>query len=278
MKISRVFVLCLLLKPLHSVAWGCTILQGLVLVMQTVMTYCQYMSEKRTFHYLGQRILTSRFRSRDPLWLLLATVYETLGSWEAQFWSQGHRGICSLSPHVTAIELMSSFTVGAAYVGGNSFRVCLDCFQFSHGFWNQPQYKRNHDNWSSVEFKDIVSAESVLTTTFWIFLHPQLMGLTGHWWFLAISACVVMMIIPVCESDCFFEENDASEKARNLIFWKSIGCILMVMSLCFLALWSTLLASFKVEIVAVLIELWRWLNLLAKSGLVFTDAYCRDPI
>jgi len=40
-----------------------------------------------------------------------------------------------------------------------------------------------------------------------------------------------MIIIPVCESGCFFEENEASENARNLNLLIGIGWMVIVVSL-----------------------------------------------
>ena len=90
--------------------------------------------------------------------------------------------------------------------------------------------------------------------------------------------CVAMIIEPECESGCFGDEKDASEKARNLSCLISIGWILILVSLWRFASWRVLFASIRVDIVAVLIALCKWLKRLERSGRVFTAAYCKDPI
>ena len=117
----------------------------------------------------------------------------------------------------------SSLKVAVEYDGGNDLSVSVGFFHLVLGLMIQFQNKRNHDSWSSVVLREVVSAESVLVTTLWIFLHPQLIGLTGHVWFLAMSSCVVMIIMPVCDSGTFLEANDASENARNRILLSGIG-------------------------------------------------------
>ena len=103
---------------------------------------------------------------------------------------------------VTAID-GSSLSVAVAYVGGNSLRVSVGFRQSVRGSLIQLQNSLNHDSWSNVELSDVVSAASVLVTTLWIFLHPQLMGLTGQTWFFPMSSCVVMIMVPVWDSGCF---------------------------------------------------------------------------
>ena len=99
----------------------------------------------------------------------------------------------------------------------------------------------------------------------------------GQDWFLAMSLWVANMIIPAWDSGLLLDANDASEKAMNRRSSVLIGCILMWTSLCFLALWRTLLAVKSVDTVAEFICDWRWLRALAMSGRVCTAAYCSEP-
>ena len=178
---------------------------------------------------------------------------------------------------VTAIE-GSSLNVAVAKVSGSLLSVVVAFFQSVLGFRIQLQKSLNHDSWSKVVLKDVVSADSVLVTTLWIFLQPQLIGFTGHTWFFPMSAWVVMIIVPVCGSGCFLEANDASEKARNRIWSMGIGWILTCVSLYFLASWRILFPWMRVSTVALFTSLCRKLKRLDRSGLVFTDAYWSDPI
>ena len=123
-----------------------------------------------------------------------------------------------------------------------------------------------------------VSAARVLVTTRCIFLQPHEIGLTGHLVLLPISLWVAITMEPVWELGLLFDANEASEKARNLRSAVAIGWILMVTSWCFLASWRAWFAVMRVSIVARLMADWRILNLLDKSGLVWTDAYCRLPM
>ena len=85
------------------------------------------------------------------------------------------------------------------------------------------------------------------------------------------------MMEPACESGFLADENEASENAMNLKSVNGIGLMVMVTSWCFLASWSTLLASIKVSTLAWLIADWRNESLLERSGLVFIAAYCKLP-
>ena len=172
----------------------------------------------------------------------------------------------------------SSLLVAVAYVCGSCLRVSVVFFQLIIGLLIHAQYNLNHDNWSKVLPKEVVSAERVLVTTRWIFLQPHDIGFTAQTWFLEISAWVVMMIIPVCDSGCFFEANEASEKARNRTLSMGIGWIRMWVSLYLLASCNTWLACIKVAMVALFMSLWRNDKRLARSGLVFTDANCNEPM
>lgn len=93
-----------------------------------------------------------------------------------------------------------------------------------------------------------------------------------------ICPCVARIIIPAWDSGFALDANDASEKVKNLKSLGFMGLILMVTSWCFLAMWSALFAAVSVATVALLISDWRKLKELAKSGLVCTAAYCREPI
>ena len=75
------------------------------------------------------------------------------------------------------------------------------------------------------------------------------------------------MIIPACDSGLLLDAKGASEKAMNLRSSVLMGCILMWTSLCFFALWSTLLAVIRVATVAEFIWDCKWLKALAMSGL-----------
>ena len=172
----------------------------------------------------------------------------------------------------------SSLKVAVAKVSGSFFKVSVGFFQLVCGSRIQLQNKRNQESWSSVVFNDVVSADRVLVTTLCIFLHPQLIGFTTQTGFLPMSSCVVMIIVPVWDSGCFFDAKDASENARKRILSMGIGWILMEVSLCLLASCKVLFAWMRVSIVALLISLCKKLKRLAKSGLVFTDAYWRDPM
>ena len=76
------------------------------------------------------------------------------------------------------------------------------------------------------------------------------------------------MIIPACDSGLDFEANEASENAMNRRSSVLIGCIVMVTSLCFLAICNVLLAIISVWTVAQLILDWSWLSELVRSGRV----------
>jgi hypothetical protein len=65
---------------------------------------------------------------------------------------------------VTAIE-GSSLKVAVAKVSGSLLSVVVAFFQSVLGFRIQLQKSLNHDSWSKVVLKDVVSADSVLVTT-----------------------------------------------------------------------------------------------------------------
>ena len=171
----------------------------------------------------------------------------------------------------------SSLKVAVANVSGSFFKVSVGFFQLVWGSRIQLQNKRNQESWSSVVFNDVVSADNVLVTTRCIFLQPQLIGFTTQTWFLPMFSCVVLIIVPVWDSGCLFDAKDASENARKRILSMGIGWILIEVYLCLLASCKVLFACMRVSNVALLISLCKKLNRLAKSGLVFTDAYWRDP-
>ena len=167
--------------------------------------------------------------------------------------------------------------VAEANDSGSSERACSGFRQLQDGCNIQPQHNLNHDNWSSVEDIAIVSAARVETTTRWIFLDPHDNGLMGHLQFCPISLWVDRIMLPACASGFFGDEKDASEKARNLRSEHGIDFIVMVKSWSFLASWRTLFPSIKSETFALDMADCRKLSLLAKSGRVFTEAYCREP-
>ena len=65
---------------------------------------------------------------------------------------------------VTAID-GSSLNVAVVNVDGNSLRVFDGFFQSVHGFRIQLQNNLNHDSWSRVVEREVVSAARVLVTT-----------------------------------------------------------------------------------------------------------------
>lgn len=111
------------------------------------------------------------------------------------------------------------------------------------------------------------SADNILTTAFWIFYECHTIGFTGLSLFSPMSLWLAMMIIPWWESSVFSGANDASETATNrrvTLLLTSASC-------------KILLASKNVEILALLILLWRYPKRLHKSGRVLVAAYWRDP-
>jgi hypothetical protein len=123
----------------------------------------------------------------------------------------------------------------------------------------------------------LVSAESVLVTTFWIFLQPHETGLMGHWRFWHILWCVPTMKRPAWESGFFWDAKDASENAMKRKSATGIGRIVMVTSWCLLASCRSLFPSCNVPTVALGISDCSSDNRLARSGLVLVDAYCKLP-
>ena len=176
---------------------------------------------------------------------------------------------------VIAKSFSSIFAVGTVASGRDTVSG------FCHGIlgsMSHAQYTRIQVSWSSVVAKAVASADNVLVTTRWIFFVPQDNGLTLQDLFLEISLWVAMMIIPEYDSGFVLDAKDASEKAKNLRSFTSIGLILMVTSWCFFAVWRVLLAIIRVVTFAVLIWDWSWLRELVRSGLVWTAAYCNDPM
>ena len=161
---------------------------------------------------------------------------------------------------------------------GNAGRLLEGFFQSIEGSSNHAQYSFSHDNWSRVDAKDIVSAERVLVTTFWIFLQPHDNGLMGQETFCDILLWVPNMILPACESGLDFEANDASENARKRKSSRDIGWIHSWTSWCLLPSCKTRFASISVSTWALLIFDCNMLRRLDKSGRVFTAAYWRLPI
>ena len=88
-----------------------------------------------------------------------------------------------------------------------------------------------------------------------------------------ISLWVARMIMPACDSGLLLDANAASENATNRRSSVRIGFILILTSLCFLALWRILLAVRSVDTVAELICDCKWLSALEMSGRVCTAAY-----
>ena len=122
----------------------------------------------------------------------------------------------------------------------------------------------------------LVSAESVLVTTFWIFLQPHETGLMGHWRFWHILWCVPTMKRPAWESGFFWDAKDASENAMKRKSATGIGRIVMVASWCLLASCRSC-SLLAVPTVALGISDCSSDNRLARSGLVLVDAYCKLP-
>ena len=188
-KIVVFFIFSMLLKLLDAVPWRGALFKNLTLVMQTVLSKSQCLAQEGCLHHFVRAsatwapACTQRCTTPSLIMSLIALAW----SWALYSWQLGWAVLLTRSNNdlqsVTAIASETSFKVGAAYVFGSCFKVSLGCFQLMFGFCIHPQNKRYHDSWSKVELSDIVSADSVLTTTFWIFLHPQLIGLTGHWKF-----------------------------------------------------------------------------------------------
>lgn len=134
------------------------------------------------------------------------------------------------------------FQVGDATAEGSFCKLRVGSCQAMDVSRSQAQNRRSHDNWSNDEVNAMVSAERVLVTTFWIFLQPHEIGLTGHVTFCVISLWVVRMMDPAWESGAFLEANDASENARNLTSWVDTGWMVMDTSWCLFASWRVRLA------------------------------------
>ena len=165
----------------------------------------------------------------------------------------------------------------AANAGGNFTKVSS-----ANCHWHCPlrihaQYKRIQESTSTAPAKDMASADSVLTTTFWIFLECQTNGFTGQLLFSAIDLWVAITIMPWCESWFLADAKDASANVTNRMSSMGIGWNLMVTSACCLASWRILFPSSKVEMVARLICVCNHPSLADTSGSVFTDAYWREP-
>ena len=79
-----------------------------------------------------------------------------------------------------SVTAMSSFKVALAIVFGKFSSVCLVFFQWMFGLSIHAQNNLSQESWSNVEFKEVASAERVLTTTFCIFLQTQEIGDTGQ--------------------------------------------------------------------------------------------------
>ena len=175
------------------------------------------------------------------------------------------------------VSLESSSGGIAANAGGNLTKVSSACCHWHWPSRIHAQYNRIHDSTSTAPASDIASAESVLTTTFWIFLECHTSGLTGQFLFSAIDLWVDIIIIPWCESGFLAEANEASENATNRMSLMDIGWNLMVTSAWSFVSWSILFPSSRVEIVALLIWVWSHPSRAATSGRVLTAAYCKEP-
>ena len=173
---------------------------------------------------------------------------------------------------------LCDLTVAVEYDSGSCFSVSVGACHLIFGSSNHAQHNLIQESWSKTDPSDTVSAARVLVTTLWIFLQPHDKGLTGHVTFLLISLWVLIMMQPVCESGVFFDANEASEKAKNRRSLTGIGWIVMETSLNRLASWRAWLALTRVATVALLMADWRKLSLDARSGRVWTEAYCRLPM
>ena len=155
------------------------------------------------------------------------------------------------------VESWSSFMGGmAANAGGNCRKVWPVFFHGMFTFISHPQYKRTHDSMSTAPAKDIASADTVLTATFWIFSECHTEGLTGPVLLIHIGSWQATIIISWWEPGCLFDENDASEQATNLSSCTGIGCIFIVTSAWCLASCNVLFASTNVDTWARLILGW----------------------
>ena len=86
---------------------------------------------------------------------------------------------CKLLQSVTAMSsavgIVATVMAGSTFMSASSGRChCVA------GSWSHFQYNLNQLSWSRADAMEMVSAESVLVTTFWIFLLPQMSGLMGH--------------------------------------------------------------------------------------------------
>ena len=171
-----------------------------------------------------------------------------------------------------------AWKVAVEIASGNSLRAWLGFFQGTLSSIVQAQHSFTQDNWSRTVPRETVSAAKVLVTTLWIFLHPHTKGLTGHVMFWLMFLWVLKMIQPVCELGFPFEAKEASENAKNLRSGIEMGFTVIATSECFLASCKAELAWSSVPTFALLISDWRKLNLLDKSGRVWTAAYWRLPM
>ena len=177
---------------------------------------------------------------------------------------------------VMAMSWWLALYVGMEMAGGRSVIFSGFC-QWIFESSNQAQYSLIQVNWSRDVDSADVSADNVLVTMRWIFFVPHDNGLITQDLFWVISLWVARIIIPAWDSGLLFDAKDASEKATNLTSLRGIGWILIFTSLCFLALWRTLLAVTSVDTVAELIWDCKRLSELERSGLVWTAAYWSDP-
>ena len=171
-----------------------------------------------------------------------------------------------------------SCTVETEMAGSSRSRALSGSRHCTLGSRSHRQCSRIQAIWSKADAKEVVSADNVLVTTFWIFLLPQVKGLIGHWELLLISSWVPTIIEPAWESGFLVEAKDASEKAMNLKFWCGMGFMVIVTSWYRLASWSSRLADCNVSMLAWLISDWSSESLLERSGRVFVAAYWSEPI
>ena len=172
----------------------------------------------------------------------------------------------------------SSSGCKAENAGGSWRSVSSACFHLHRWSMTQAHISRIQDKTSTAPAKAMASADNVLTTTFCIFLECHIIGLITLWALSPIFLWAAIMIIPWWELGFFSDAKEASEKATYRRSLRLIGCMCMAVDACCLASWSVLLASMRVETLAVLIRLCNHPRREHKSGRVFTAAYCKLPI
>ena len=168
---------------------------------------------------------------------------------------------------------LQSVTKAAGVSWGSNFSGCVH----SHfGFRVQAQRILSHMSLSTVLLRAAASAPNVLLTTRGTRLLVQATGATIDLLFSNNSRVVTKMRVPWWALCCLFDMKEASEKAQKVTFPGEIGKTINETGFCFASA-STLLAVTRSEIVARLMADCSSPTFAAKSGLVWTAAYCKAP-